>query len=374
MNSSGLRPLALLLASLLGLVAGHLHALPVTGLYSHEVPVVGQTEAERQRAFREAFAAVVVKVTGSARWLENPAVGQAMSAAQNLVQEIQYRSENRVPQTPPTVDPVTGQQLPPVPVSQTLMNVVFAPEQIDRLLANAAIPVWDSNRPSVLIWMVLQDDSGQRRLLNSETDAEIVGYIQQFARLRGVPILFPVLDFEDRQNLPADRLWALDAAAITSASQRYGADSILAGRLHLANSGDLVGLWQFIFRDQTLMFDSFNTSLKDYIDEPLDLVTGRLAEHFAIVRADNSQEKVRLQVAGIGSLGAYADLLNFLQGLSVVNSITTSRLEADQLELEVTLVGSRQQLHELIALDRALLPMGSGPMETGAILSYRWTR
>ena len=29
------------------------------------------------------------------------------------------------------------------------------------LLSNAKVPIWGSNRPSVLIWMVLQDSSGR---------------------------------------------------------------------------------------------------------------------------------------------------------------------------------------------------------------------
>ncbi|MEX2131139.1 MAG: DUF2066 domain-containing protein [Pseudohongiellaceae bacterium] len=352
-------------------------ALPVTGIYSHEVAVVSQSESERLPAFQEALAAVIVKVTGNVRWLENSAVRQALSNAQSLVQEIQFRTETLSPGSgnqSQVTDPFTSLPIIDAPVQQTIMNVLFARELVDRLLGNAAIPVWDSNRPSVLIWMVLQDDRGQRRLLNNETNPQIIDYIQQFARLRGLPVLFPVLDFEDRQNLPVDRLWALDPAAIRQASIRYSADSILAGRLHLTSTGDLVGLWQFLFRDQELVFDSVNTNLQDYISEPLDLVTSRLAEHFSVVRTDSSLERARLQVTGVSSLQAYTSLLEFLRGLGVVNTVTTSRLDGENLELEVSLQGSRQQLYELIGLDRTLLPLGDPPDDNDSVLSYRWTR
>ena len=349
-------------------------ALPVTGLYNHEVAVTGQSETERNNAFREALSAVVVKVTGNESWLENSAVRQALSNARSLVQEIQYRTEN-LPAADmplaPSDSPVTD--VTP-PGSRTLMNVIFAREAIDRLLASAAIPVWDSNRPSILVWMVLQNDNGERRLLSADSQPEIVGFIQEFARLRGVPILFPVLDFEDRQSLSADQLWALDAAAIRQASNRYGADSILAGRLHLANSGDLVGLWQFQFQDQNLVFDSFDSDLKNYVFEPLNLVTTRLAEHFAIVRPNGAEDKIRLKVSGVRDLSVYSSLVKLLQGLSVVNSVVTSGLDGDNLELELSLLGSRQQFYELIALDRALQPVSQRPTENDSVLSYRWTR
>ena len=68
-------------------------ALPVTGLYAHEVAVGGDSDGERSRAFRDALAAVIVKVTGGSAWLDNSAVQQALGRAQSFVQEFQYRTE-----------------------------------------------------------------------------------------------------------------------------------------------------------------------------------------------------------------------------------------------------------------------------------------
>ena len=76
---------------------------------------------------------------------------------------------------------------------------------IERMLADAQIPLWDSNRPSVLIWMALQDESGSRSLMTSDINNDIIEYIKYFADARGLPVLFPVLDFEDRRNLV--RIW-----------------------------------------------------------------------------------------------------------------------------------------------------------------------
>ena len=119
---------------------------------------------------------------------------------------------------------------------------------IERMLADAQIPLWDSNRPSVLIWMALQDESGSRSLMTSDINNDIIEYIKDFADARGLPVLFPVLDFEDRRNLSEDLVWRLDEQAIRTASLRYGADSILTGRLHFTSSGELVASGSFSFR------------------------------------------------------------------------------------------------------------------------------
>jgi hypothetical protein len=361
----------------LALFPSMVSALPVAGLYSHEVEVASQSDAERTLAFREALEAVLLKVTGEKQWLENSALQQALENAQSYVEAINPRTETLTVENP-AVAQASDIGLANIPatiqVQQDYVNVVFARDLIDRLLANAAIPLWDSNRPSVLVWMALQNDAGERSLLSNETNPEIVSFMQEFAKQRGLPIIFPVLDFEDRQNLSADMIWSLDDRAITGASQRYGADSVLSGRLHFTASGDLVGLWQFIFQDQIEVFDSFDTDLKNYIHEPLDRITSKLASHFSIVASLSGNEKVRLRVEGVSDLAAYSELLSYLTSLVLVENVGVSKLQGENLELELTLQGDQVQLYELISLDRDLLPLNSRIGENQSILSYRWTR
>ena len=68
-------------------------ALQVTGLYDHLIAVNNESDAERNRAIREAFEAVVLKVTGEHRWLEHPSIEQALENAQSYVEGISYSSE-----------------------------------------------------------------------------------------------------------------------------------------------------------------------------------------------------------------------------------------------------------------------------------------
>jgi len=352
-------------------------ALPVAGLYSHEVGVSNQSEQERNRAFQESLAAVIVKVTGEYRWLENSSIQLALENAQNFVEGIEYRSES-VPVE--TVDQVADNIEPAVPAptptftEQQFLNVSFAQVLVDQLLADAAIPVWDSNRPSVLVWMALQNDAGERNLLSPESDPGIIELMQQFAVLRGVPIIFPVLDFEDRRALSADMIWSLDDQAIRAASERYAADSILTGRLLITASGELVGLWQFIFQDQIEVFDSLDTELTSYINDPLERVTSQLASHFAVVPSRQGTETALLRIEGVNNLAAYAELVAYLQELVMVDSVTVSALNGEVLDLNLSLQGSQGQLFELLSLDRNLTLLESAGLTGSQVLRYRWAR
>ena len=341
-------------------IAGLSQALPVTGLYNQEVAVGNESNSERDRAFGEALTAVIVKVTGERRWLEQPIIADALRSAQNYVEGFDYRTETLVEEE--------------LTVEQSFINVIFANDLVDDLLANANAPVWDSNRPSVLVWRVLQDDQGERNLLTEEVNAEVISTILQFAEERGLPIIFPLLDFEDRQNLDADAVWTLDEEAISQASVRYGADSILSGRLLFTTSGELIGLWQFIFQEEVEVFDGLDTELSSYLFQPLDRITNQLASHFAIIRTDFGNQQVRVRVEGIKDLASYTALLSYVQNLGLVERVSAALLDGESLELDLSLQGDSDQLYELIALDRDLLPLDSTLAATQSILHYRWTR
>lgn len=351
-------------------------ALQVSGLYSQQIPVTNDGEAERNRAFREALAAVVVKVSGDPRWLENPNIERAIAQAQNYVEATSYISESiQLPLEDNTVS-ADGTEEQFYTVEQRIISVNFAAALIDALLADANIPVWNSNRPSVLVWMVLQNSLGDREFLTAGSNPEIVTAMQDFAAARGLPIIFPVLDFEDRRTLTENIAWNLDAAVISSASERYGADSILAGRLHFTASGELVGLWQFQFQGEADVFDGFDSELQSYLYDPLNRITTRLAGYFAILPESVYGETIRLRVDGIKNLNAYTSLLNYVENLGLVDTVTTAEVDGERIELQLSLVGDTRQLYEQIALDRDLLPINNRLEDSSlaTLLHYRWTR
>jgi hypothetical protein len=402
-------------------------ALPVTGLYSEQVAVANESDAERSRAFREALQAVILRVTGAPQWLDHPTIIAAVENAQSYVEAIGYSSEfvavpaeaaalaaqttdltgttettgtteatettetTEITQTPgaavePTVatpEPDANQaevSAPLIPTTipttreQRYIDVDFSSALIDELLTTANIPIWDSNRPSVLVWMALQDETGNRSLMTADINNDIIELIQEFADRRGLPVLFPVLDFEDRRSLNEDLVWTLNEEAIRKASSRYGADSILTGRLHFTASGELVGLWQFLFQDEADVFDGFSTDLREYLHGPLARVTSQLASYFAIVPESATREMVQLRIDGVGSLQEYSSLLSYVSGLGLVESVSPAQLDGERLELRLGLVGDAQQLFELIALDRDLLPIEGGASDASDVLHYRWTR
>ncbi len=334
-------------------------ALVVDGLYVQEIAVTDQGDAERLRAYQEGLTEVIIKVTGEERWLQSGDVSRALRDAQSYVQEVTYRTSS------------AGS------APQTFIRVIFDRALVDRMLTTAGIPVWDRNRPSVLLWLTVQGADGQRELLGSDSEHPVLALISEFSRKRGVPILLPLMDVEDRRNLPVDVAWSLNEQAIRNASARYGADSVLSGRVLQSPAGDLVGLWQFLFRERVETFDSVERDLAIYTNSALNRVTAHLATHFALARQASTQsdERVTLRVEGVDDVTAYVDLLAYLQTLSVVQSVAASLLDGTSLELDVQLSGSTYLFTEFLSLGRDLVPDQLPASDTSAsVLHYRWVR
>jgi len=348
----GIARILLLLFALSG--AASVFALPVDGLYSQDIAVENQSEAERERAYRDAFARVIVKVTGERRWLEHPRIREAVQRASAYVAEVSYRSE----------------------MLERRIAVRFDQSLIDELLKRAEIPVWDLNRASVLLWVTVQTMDGRRTMLGSSSEHELLIQAREFAGERGVPVLIPLLDLTDRRMVSVTQGWELDTGVLREAGQRYGADSVLAGRLLITPANEVVGLWTFIFRDQEHVFDHVDNRVETYMGVPLDEVTTRLAEHFGFVLSEFEREdEVMLRIDGISDLANHTDLMRYLGSLSVIRDVNVAALRADTIELRVSLAGTRQHLTEFISLDRDLQPVN---FELGAVttdlLHYRWAR
>lgn len=347
------------------LLPAGLYALPVEGLYEAEIPVSDQSESERNRAYREGLAQVLVKASGQPGVLQHPGVRSAMSDAAGYVEAVSYHTALTTP-IPEPGEPVLA------PVQQAFLNLRLSEEAIEDLLLDTDAGVWDSNRPVVLLWLVVQDASGQRRLLSSDSGHPALAVVDQFSQERAVPFQIPLLDLTDRRALSVEQVWGLDEAAIREASERYGASTILAGRMLETATGEYVGVWQFHFRGRAETFNHIDSEVTPFMEHPLDRATVRMAEYFALSREDLAmEEQLQVRIDNVGTLQAHASLLRYVRSLAVVNDVHVSRLDGDRLEMTLRVAGGAVRLGEFISLDRDLEQIGE-PGEQP--LHYRWTR
>jgi hypothetical protein len=357
-----------MLAVLALMQARPLQAAEVSGLYEWDVTVTSRDDQrERQQAFSAAMRAVLLKLTGRDDTNSNPVVARALSSPQSYVEAFAY---NSVLPDDPFAQP--GQ------AARIQLHVTFFQAGIQQLLNDAGIAVWPSNRPDTLLWVSVQDELGERYQATALPDqgGELVAAFEQEAATRGVPLMLPLQDFADMRALPLEQLWNLDVNALRIASSRYQGESILALRVFRSLSGDIIGRAVYIFRDQVLEFDAFESPLEPFVEGSIDLVAETLASYYAILLSGagaGSDEEVRLTVDGIGSASDYAGLLRYLNGLAVVSGVQVLGAQGASLELQLETGGQSRQLVESIALDRRLSALGEVQRNGAQVqLHYRW--
>jgi hypothetical protein len=107
------------------------------------------------------------------------------------------------------------------------------------------------------------------------------------------------------------------------------------------------------------------------MDEGPMLAADTLARYYAVSTKETM--KLALDVAGISSVNAYADSLNFLSSLPQVREVKVDSLQGDVLRFRLELRGNADSLRRALALDQRLVEQTAPAVDAG-ILSYRYGR
>ena len=330
----------------------------ISDLYQVEVPVDGQGSSDRSRATSKAMSEVLVKVTGQRQTLSNPAVKSALRKATSYLQGYSYRR-----------DEVDGQR-------QLMLVTRFDDKAITRLLRDNGLGIWGGNRSTTLMWLAI-DEGRHRQIQSSGRPSPLSESIDQVFEQRALPMIFPVMDFDDNRAISAVDVWGLFSSKLTEASSRYGSESILGGRLSVTRTdkGERYnGRLMLLFRHQRFDASIDDLSAKGVALAMADLVGNTLSRHYAVTAG--SSENPVLRIDGTGTTGAYASAIAYVEGLTAVRKVMVKRVLGDQLELELTIDGTVDQLSDSIALERRLQRVESDVQlvtDSGeSYLHYRW--
>lgn len=336
----------------------------VGDLYSVTVSVTDQGKIALKAGLEQAFAQVLLKVTGSKEAMDKPEVLAAKKRARSYVLQYSYATVS---------DEKSGEQ-------EKQLKVAFQQREIQGLLRQAQLPMWTANRPNVLVWMAL-DDTRQRQLMGAESLPEMQQATRQGAQLRGLPLTLPLLDLEDSMALAADDVWRFNSSRIQAASQRYSSDAVLAGRVVVTSTGRWIGSWQFDYQGKTFTFDGQGSDAESYMAFGLDTIADRLAEKYAIHPSAQQEGGVQLVLNGVSDFSGYASASKYLKSLVSVRDLQVLELNGEQLVFELAIEGDIEQLQSLLKIGRRMQPDTMASMDDTQVehtadeqqrLYYRW--
>jgi len=338
-------------------------AVQIDRLYDVVVPVASQSSSELAKANKAGLRTVFIRVSGNRGVVEQPAISKAIEQAKNYTRQFYYEAR---------INPVDGSE-------QAVVVIEFEPQLVEQQLRLAGLPLWSANRPSVLVWMAIDDKDG-RRFVNAERDPEVVQAITDSARRRGLPVRFPTLDLQDMVALSVDDVWQLKAYSVEAAAERYHADTLLIGRVSKLSSGEWLGRWFYRAEQQQFEIDGDASSISEYVAVALDQVAESLAQQYAIAPVDIADGGVLLRLTGIVSFVDYARAMTYLESVVAIRHANVVSIQGDEILVRLVADGLLTQLQQAFALDRRIQPLplvehiASVDLQNGSVISlqYRW--
>jgi len=311
-------------------------------LYVGEAVIEQQDAARDRQPLLDALNQVLVRITGRVGSDLVDMLGVDAAQARNLALGRQFRRVEV-----PLADGSNRQQ--------RRLRVDFDPAGVNRLLDQAGLQRWGSERPELLFWIVTEGRRGAEYL---DDDRQLQYAIDELAFLFGIDLTRPILDAIDQVEVtPADVRGGFTGVAV-DAIRRYGADGMIM--LDLRPNRDFwTGRWVWRIGDVETGFQRSGATRR----EVLELGLGRIAESLAVrfsVRptADTAQ---RLIVSGIETPVHYQEVRRFLQNLTGVESVRvvaaneasmtfSVRSNTDGLRQRIELTGPLEfQRHDLAA-------------------------
>ncbi|WP_065260450.1 DUF2066 domain-containing protein [Pseudomonas bananamidigenes] len=344
----------LLFVGCLSLVSLASQAENLKGLYQVREPVSGQSPQERDRATQAALDTLVLRLTGDPKAPQNPGLAPIRKDPQQIISQFGFDAG------PPEV-----------------LKVDFDPATTEQALRRAGLSLWGASRPSILSWWLNDSTEGSSLVGDGQASA---APLRRAAQHRGLPLRLPLADLSEQLVATAPTLEGNDSAPLHAASERYGADALLAVHAR-EEGGQWQAKWHLWLGDQKEAGSVQGADQAAVADAVMLAVAERLAPRF--VARPGAAGQQTLEVQGM-NLEHYATLLRMLEPFGVrLESADADRIvyrvngSADQLRAQLSLA----RLQELPAETPAPVTPQSGvagaapaaaPAPTAPSLRFRW--
>ena len=325
-------------------------------LFEAEVEVPDSGAQARKQGIVAALGVVVTKATGRAAPETLTAWPRLGAAAEGLLVEYRYR----------TVAPVDIDD--PLSPPRTLLTVRFDRPGLERLLQAERLPLWGDTRPATLL-LVAVEHGAERFIYTPDLLPEAAVAITAASERRGIPLVDPLMDVEDRAMLPFTEVWAGFPEVIEKAAARYTPDGVLLVRLF----SDGRDLWRAQWTLQVGV-DRETWESRGALVDTLDTGIGQLADRLArryVPDPASADQHVALDVIGISSPADYGRVMEFLGGLTAVQAVRPMLASHEALELEVTTNVEPESLLRTIGLGGLLVQVRQ-PVAPGTTATPRF--
>ncbi|MCH7349291.1 DUF2066 domain-containing protein [Aeromonas sp. MR7] len=320
-------------------------AAQVTDLYQGKAPTSGDMVAAQSQALGD----VLVKVTGKRDILTQPAVVKALAAPGDYVQHYGYQD----------VGPVK------------FLKADFDVAKVNALISQSKFALLGPARPQVAIWLVINE--GERRVLPDQSSDGWAAALRTQSQAMGLPVSIPLMDLDDNMAVNATDVWGRFADPILKASQRYGAEMVVLGKL--TPEGEKWSIDWGLYGPKAggelaeLTRGSGSGSQAEVAQGFADGLAAWLVQNYG-ARISGVASSQTLVVEGLSGIDGMITVQKMLQGMASVTKVEIGKLEGDKVTFNLALQGDKAELIRGLQLESRLRQIDDN--DSG--LRYQWSQ
>ncbi len=303
------------------------HAAVLDSLYQVQMPP--QPDAEQSAQLSSALDVMLERLAGDSLDAEAPTLAKVLAEPSSVTRQISALQDDGS------------------------MQVEFDPLLLRDALTQAQVPMLGRNRPGVLVWAVQRDELGADFMAPG---SEMGQALRTAARFRGVALMQPLSDLQDRASISENDVLDGDVEALKAASERYASEGILALDVYHDAGEDWQLEWAFWLNDRTLEGKENSSDPAQLADGLMRALALEVHSQYAVgAQAGGNAAGWTLQISGINSVGAFADLQRSLQQLSSQHQPSLVSISGDQVVFAIDFPGDQSQLERMLMLDQRLI-------------------
>lgn len=323
------------------------------GLFVAEVIAEDQSESLRNSLLPNALQQVLIKSSGDVNLAKDPKVKLILSQAPQLLQSFSYKQR-------------IAYNTKGIAEQHQYLIAQFEPSSIERILSSLGRNLW-SERPTVLIWLVIADGPN-KRIANAD-EISALWALTETAKKRGVSLAFPEVDAKDLALTNADSLWAGTSATVMRTASRYNASVVMIIRLsqqsgawsanYTMTDGGKPQNWSGQYTDANTALAAAGNDLSD-----------RLEHWYSLQKSEQTSVDYKIKINGINSIEDYNRALSYLTELSVIRKLEVIGAEGTQLNLNATLAVLPERFRMLLDLNK-LLEFDQGALADPGVIALK---
>ena len=323
--------------------------MEVDDLYYSDILVSSRSENDRTVAIIKGLQRVFVKVSGNSKVLQHGLVIDQMQHAGVLLQQYEYKL-----------------QVNDAKEEQVWIHLEFDAQGVNRLLKQANQPIWGSNRPFVIAWMINNDKQSSPQAI---TDTKLQQLLARNLNQRGIPFIQPIFDLQELDQLDHLKRGYADWDRLQKISKRYGSDVTLLIKLTQMGEDNWQSQWSVLLGTHAQNWELKGSHLDALFRQGVDLLGDSLAQQY-YQQVDQDNKSVTLIIDNIDSSPNYSKMNQYLRSLSTIEQFKVVSVYEDTITYELVIDDSGQSLVRIFALSPLLVPVDNG-FNYSNILHYR---